>query len=69
MSERVEELREQLEQCRGVLEDLIYEALREAVERGERERPTAERRLTRARNALERAISLLGAFDEERVED
>jgi hypothetical protein len=33
--------------------------LREAVAAGERGRPERERRITRARNALERAIAIL----------
>ncbi|MGD0220268.1 MAG: hypothetical protein ABSC73_07405 [Acidimicrobiales bacterium] len=43
------------------LDDLALEALRAAVEEGETTRPALERRLVRARNALERARHLLEA--------
>jgi hypothetical protein len=41
------------------LDDLALEALREAVAAGADERPEIERRIVRARNALERARHLL----------
>jgi ElaB/YqjD/DUF883 family membrane-anchored ribosome-binding protein len=43
------------------LDDLALETLRAAVEEGETTRPALERRLVRARNALERARHLLEA--------
>jgi hypothetical protein len=41
------------------MDDLALDLLREAVAAGERQRPDAERRLVRARNALARAQHLL----------
>ncbi len=41
------------------LDELAFDALREAVAGGATDRPEVERRITRARNAVERAISLL----------
>jgi hypothetical protein len=41
------------------LDELAFDVLREAVASGQRSRPEAERRIVRARNAIERAISIL----------
>jgi hypothetical protein len=41
------------------LADLSMEALREAIAAGESKRPDLERRITRARHAVERAIGTL----------
>ncbi len=41
------------------LDELAFDSLREAVAAGATGRPEIERRIVRARNALERAISLL----------
>ena len=41
------------------LDGLAFDALREAVAAGASGRPERERRIVRARNALERAISIL----------
>jgi len=41
------------------LADLAIEALRAAVEGGEERRPAAEKRLTQARRAVEKAAGLL----------
>jgi hypothetical protein len=57
--ESLEEIRSQLEQLAQRLDDLIYDALREAVEAGESGRPAIERKMTRARNAILRAEALL----------
>ena len=43
------------------LDDLALEALRDAVDQGATTRPEIERRIVRARNALERARHLLEA--------
>ena len=45
------------------LADRALDVLREAVDRGETGRPDEERRLTRARAAVERAIGILSAGD------
>ena len=56
----VAELRDRLAGIAEELADLALDALRAAVDRGETGRPDDERRLTRARAAVERAVSLLG---------
>jgi hypothetical protein len=55
----IEDLRARLETIAEELGDLAVAALREAVEAGEDKRPELERRLTRARNAVEKAAHLL----------
>ncbi|MCU1490441.1 MAG: hypothetical protein JWM85_1846 [Acidimicrobiaceae bacterium] len=42
------------------IDELALDLLRAAVDAGELERPEAERRLVRVRNALERSLHLLG---------
>jgi hypothetical protein len=59
----------ELEHVSERLADLALNALREAVEAGEQSRPDLERRSTRARNAVERAISLLSRHDRDDPED
>ncbi len=54
------EIRGELARILDRLEDLGIAALRDALERGEQGRPEIERRITRARHALERAIGALG---------
>lgn len=63
LDDDVGEVREQLVDLTERLDELIVEVLREAVEAGATDRPQLERRLTRARRALERAASLLGSDD------
>ena len=55
----VDDIRERLAAIAEELADGAIEALREAVDRGETARPALERRLTRARSAVERAVGLL----------
>jgi ElaB/YqjD/DUF883 family membrane-anchored ribosome-binding protein len=55
----LESLRSDLASACERLDDLIMDELSAAIERGETTRPELERRLTRARNAIERAIGLL----------
>jgi ElaB/YqjD/DUF883 family membrane-anchored ribosome-binding protein len=59
--ERIAAIRTELGSLAERLDDLALEALRVAVEEGETTRPALERRLVRARNALERARHLLEA--------
>ncbi|HXZ82695.1 MAG TPA: hypothetical protein VED84_02970 [Acidimicrobiales bacterium] len=58
--ERVDEICSALDSLIERLDDLALESLRAAVERGATTRPEIERRLVRARHALERARHLLG---------
>lgn len=59
----IEDVRQRLSSIAEELADMALDALREAVDRGETGRPDAERRLTRARAALERAVAMLGGGD------
>jgi hypothetical protein len=59
-----QELRARLEAIAEELGDLAIERLRESVDAGGSELPVDERRLTRARRAVEKAISILSAPDE-----
>ena len=62
----LEELRGSIADAIDKLDDMILALLRDAVAAGERVRPAAERRLVRARNALQRAAGLL--LDDEDAE-
>jgi len=55
----VDDIRDRLAAIAEELADQAIEVLREAVDRGETARPALERRLTRARAAVERAVGLL----------
>ena len=59
--ERLDDICSELGAIIERLDDLALEALREAVGNGATARPEIERRLVRARNALERARHLLEA--------
>ena len=48
------------------LADLAIERLRESIDAGGTELPVDERRLTRARRAVEKAIAVLAEGDDER---
>ena len=60
----VEDIRTRLAGIAEELADRALDVLREAVDRGETGRPDDERRLTRARAAVERAVMLLGGRGE-----
>jgi hypothetical protein len=64
MAADLDDIRGRLEALAEDLADLAMEALREAIEAGERSRPADERRLTQARRSVERAASLLRDEDE-----
>lgn len=55
-----EHIRQQLEQVVEQLDDLAMSVLRDAVEEGATTRPEEEKKLTRARRSVEKAISILG---------
>jgi hypothetical protein len=55
----LEEIRAELAGLGERLASLGIDALREAIDAGETKRPDLERRITRARNAIERAASIL----------
>ncbi len=55
----IDDLRSRLEGIAEELADLAISLLRTAVEEGAATRPELERRVTRARNAVEKAVHLL----------
>lgn len=59
MAGEFEDLRERLERIGEELADLAIERLQESIDAGGVELPVDERRLTRARRAVEKAVSLL----------
>ena len=54
-----EHIRTQLEHIAEQLDDLAMSVLRDAVEEGAKTRPEEEKKLTRARRSVEKAISIL----------
>ena len=54
-----EHIRTQLEHIAEQLDDLAMTILRDAVEEGATTRPEEEKKLTRARRSVEKAISIL----------
>ncbi len=58
-TERIDDLRSRLEAISEELSDLALDLLREAAEAGATKPPEEEKRLTRARRAVEKAASLL----------
>lgn len=55
----LDDIRARLEAIADELAEKALDVLREAVEKGETGRPAEERRLTRARAAVERAMGIL----------
>lgn len=55
----VEGIKSQLEQVAEQMDDLITAILHKAVQDGASQRPEAEKKLSRARRSVEKAISLL----------
>ncbi|MGZ4784565.1 MAG: hypothetical protein ACXV5S_02745 [Acidimicrobiales bacterium] len=68
MAGEFDDIRQRLETISEELADLAIERLRESVDAGGHELPVDERRLTRARRAVEKAISVLREGDD-RVDD
>ena len=64
MSGEFDELRTRLETIAEELADLAIIRLRESIDAGGHELPVDEKRLTRARRAVEKAIVLLSEPDE-----
>jgi uncharacterized protein YheU (UPF0270 family) len=59
----IQDIRRRLEIIGEELADLALQRLRESIDAGGTELPLDERRVTRARRAVERAVALLGASD------
>jgi hypothetical protein len=64
MAGEFQEIRARLEAIAEELADLAIVRLRESIDAGGTELPVDERRLTRARRAVEKAISILSEPDE-----
>ena len=64
MAGEFEEIRAKLEGIAEELADLAIIRLRESIDTGGNELPVDERRLTRARRAVEKAINLLQEPDD-----
>jgi len=68
MAGEFDEIRRRLEVISEELADLAIERLRESIDAGGNELPVDERRLTRARRSVERAVAILREADD-RVAD
>jgi hypothetical protein len=64
MSGEFDEIRQRLETIAEDLADLAIVRLRESIDAGGHELPVDEKRLTRARRAVEKAIGLLSEPDD-----
>ena len=61
---RYQDLADQLEQVVAELDDLSFDLLQRAVADGATERPAADRTITQARRAVEKAAVLLRRIDD-----
>ena len=64
MAGEFQAIRERLEAIAEELTDLAIERLRESIDAGGNELPVDERRLTRARRAVEKAAAILAEPDD-----
>jgi predicted ABC-type ATPase len=64
MSGEFDDIRQRLESIAEELADLAIVRLRESIDAGGHELPVDEKRLTRARRAVEKAIGLLSESDD-----
>ena len=64
MAGEFQEIRSRLELISEELADLAIQRLRESIDAGGTELPIDERRLTRARRAVEKAIAVLSEPDD-----
>lgn len=63
MTDRVDDIRSQLESIAEQLADVSMEVLREAIESGADQRPPADKTLSQARRAVEKAVHLLDRIE------
>lgn len=63
MAGEFDDIRSRLESIAEELADLAIDRLRRSIDEGGDELPVDERRLTRARRAVEKAVHLLGEPD------
>ena len=66
MAGEFDDIRGRLEAIAEELADLAIQRLRESIDAGGHELPVDEKRLTRARRAVEKAAHILGEPDHER---
>lgn len=64
MAGEFDDIRKRLESISEELADLAIERLRESIDAGGNELPVDERRLTRARRAVDKAVALLAEPDD-----
>jgi hypothetical protein len=64
MAGEFDDIRTRLQAISEELADLAIERLRESIDAGGSELPVDERRLTRARRAVDKAIAVLAEADE-----
>lgn len=64
MAGEFQDIRDRLEAIASELADLAIERLRESIDAGGIELPVDERRLTRARRAVEKAAAILAEPDD-----
>ena len=64
MAEEFDDIRHRLEAISEEMADLAIERLRESIDAGGAELPVDERRLTRARRAVDKAVGLLREPDD-----
>jgi hypothetical protein len=64
MAGEFQDIRERLERIAEELADLAIDRLRESIDAGGVELPVDERRLTRARRAVEKAAAILAEPDD-----
>jgi len=64
MAGEFDDLRRRLQSISEELADLAIERLRQSIDAGGNELPVDERRLTRARRAIEKAIGILAEPDD-----
>jgi hypothetical protein len=64
MAGEFQDIRDRLQAIADELADLALERLRESIDAGGTELPVDERRLTRARRSVEKAVSILSAGDD-----
>ena len=64
MAGEFQDIRRRLDEIAAELADLAIERLRESIDAGGSELPVDERRLTRARRAVEKAAAILAEPDD-----
>jgi hypothetical protein len=64
MAGEFQDIRQRLEAIAEELADLAIQRLRDSIDAGGTELPVDERRLTRARRAVEKAAAILGEPDD-----